>query len=987
MSLGPTHHGYFYQDLLSAVALVDLLLDVAETITIDTKGFTTDRFDDVNIRYADRSRLRLQIKHTTTDRQLSKETFSQDRRGLKLDKVFDSLLVDLASSPATTYRIVVRDQEPDKDLAVVLSPIDPADRPSDPLPGITTSKYRFDPTALRTNRPWSKLVEGLSDEDLRHACSHLVVDTGAPESTISFSDPGPAERALLRRVREELGAGRTPNTDVTPEFVAHELVQAATSARVVETGLLRRDLIEPRLGLRVDFGAVNAGHPIETSVAVARVGAIAAVRRHVDLTAPGGGHLVITGEPGVGKSWLCEELTDSYQHDDWIVARHHCWLGQGDNHLHERVLNEVVVGSLLAQLEKAVPGVTKTLRPKFEASIDALGAALLNCRDAEPGKSVLLVVDGLDHVDRVAGRSTNQHKDPSRVLVETLATLALPAGVCLLIASQPGTHLDPIASTCDSFPVPPMSHNEIEALAAKHGLLERPLTGGSVAESDQDTIVTLIHERSSGNALYATYLCRLALGASPLDQNTAPLTVNELIYRLEQVPNTATTVEAYYDYLCSAMTPDQQFAIETLALCDFSLTPAELAEVLGSPTKSYVLPALKTLAPILNTQPGLGGLRLHHESFSRHLRRSIDNETADSIRRSMVSWLERRGFLVDSRAFRHLPGLLASLDEYDKLKELLGPSFVADGIRYFHSPGALQSALCVVSREAEARLDWPTLTTCIEVRKAIDTYENDALTDTLIDYADIIVGILGADVVAERLVYNGRPTFPSRWGLLICESADRAGAATPWKEYIESWETEKKADRTSYSSDQNGALQLALQRGALRLRTQRQDVDSSLIPQVAKHLEHEHDASLTDLVSTFTAVLPAEYMPQIAAAMTDPTNSAISYLALADLSEGGTIGLPDPRNLARRAWELDPTLDANGYLFHGIDAQDIVAGLEVSDLAVELSAATDALLENRTADLAAVHRWHTFLTLARAIDPALVRMVSGKLSGVGFYRA
>ena len=84
MSLGPTHHGYFYQDLVTAVALVDLLLGTAETITVDTKGFESDRFDDVNITYSDKTRVRLQIKHTTTDRQLSKETFSQDGRNLKL---------------------------------------------------------------------------------------------------------------------------------------------------------------------------------------------------------------------------------------------------------------------------------------------------------------------------------------------------------------------------------------------------------------------------------------------------------------------------------------------------------------------------------------------------------------------------------------------------------------------------------------------------------------------------------------------------------------------------------------------------------------------------------------------------------------------------------------------------------------------------------------------------------------------------------------
>lgn len=987
MSLGPTHHGYFYQDLITAVALVDLLLGTADTITVDTKGFETDRFDDVDIAYLDKTRVRLQIKHTTTDRRLSKATFSQDGRSLKLNKVLDSLLKDLAPSPATMYRIVVRDQEPDDLLGVVLRPVDPSDRPADPLPGITTAKYRFDPAALRTNRPWAGLVKHLSEDDLRLACSRLIVDTSAPSSTINFADPGPAERALLRRVREDLGAGRTPNTDVTPEFAAYALVQAATSARVVETGLVRRDFIEPRLGLRVDFGAVVAGHPIEVDVAVTRVDAAKAISEHIDIAALAGGRIVVVGEPGVGKSWLCEELADRYHDSGWIVARHHCWLGPSDDHLQERVLADVVIGSLLDQLGRAVPRATEDLRPKFAASIDALGSALARCRETEPDRPVLLVVDGLDHVDRVAGRSTNQSKDPSRRLVETLATLPTPAGVCLLIASQPGAHLEPATPPFGTIQMPPMSRDEIRDLAARHSLLESPDGTGPVDTVHENAIVALIQERSSGNPLYATYLCRLALGVSPLDGEGAPLTVNDLIHRIEQVPDAATTVEEYYDYLCSAMTPDQRFATDTLALCDFALTPDELAEVLGSPAKAIVLPALQTLAPILNTQRGLGGLRLHHESFSRHILRNIDVETATSIRRSIARWLEDLGFLDDNRAFRHLPEILANLGEYGRLKALVGPRFVADGIRRFHSPEALQRAIAVISREAEARLDWPALITCAEIRRAVDTYENDALAGTVTEYADVIVSILGAEVVARRLVYNGRPTFPPRWGLRICDAADRAGAAAPWRAYVEGWETQRRIEGSNYSSDRDGSLQLALQRGALRLRAQRQEVDPSLIPAIAEHLEGEHEAAFADLVETFTAGLPPGYMPQVAAAMTVPTIAAAAFLALADLAADGTVGLPDAHALARSAWELDPTLDTIGYLAHGVDALAVLDGLGIPDLEAELIAATDVILRERAVNKETVGGWCALLALAHAIDPTIVLRIGGRLSGVGFYRA
>ena len=774
---------------------------------------------------------------------------------------------------------------------------------------------------------------------------------------------------------------------MTPESAAHALVLSATSARVKETGIVLREAIEPRLGLRVDFGAVTEGHPIEIEVAVDREGAATEVGDQINGTAPAGGRIVVVGEPGAGKSWLSEQLANTYRDDDWVVARHHCWLGSDDANRQQRVLAEVVIGSLLEQLGRAVPEATTGLRPKYATSTEALGQALENCREAHPDRNVLLIVDGLDHVDRVIGRSTVQDKDPSRLLIEELAAVPLPTGVSMVIASQPGAHLESATPVSEPIQMPRMSWDEVKTLTAKHGLLESPDGSGPVETADKNTIVTLVHDRSSGNALYATYLCRLALGASPLDDQKPPVTVNELIHRLEQVPDTANTIEEYYDYLLDAMTADQRFAAETLALCDFALTPDELAEVLGAPTKAYVIPALKALAPILNTQPGLGGLRLHHESFARQILRTINDETATSIRQSLARWLEGRGFLTDSRAFRHLPDLLAALGEYDQLKALVGPDFVAHGIREFHSPAALHRVLAVVSREAEARLDWPTLVTCLELRKAIDTYENEALEGTFIEYADVIVNIVGANQVAERLLYDGRATFPPRWGLRINDAVDRAGAAAPWKAYLDAWETQRKIERTRYSSDDDGTLQAAIQRGALRLRAQRGGIDPSVIPAIAKHLEGELQAPLGDLVETFAAGLPATYMPDIADAMTDPTKAAETYLTLADLSANGTVGLPEPADLARKAWDLDPKLDMVGFLFHGIPPEDVVAGLGITDLEADLNVATDLVVKESYTDEPVVGHWLSLVTLARAVDPALVLKIVGKLSGVGFYRA
>lgn len=984
MNLRATHYGYAYQDLITGIALVDLMLGTAVNVNVDTKGFGDDRFDDLKIAYRAGQRIRIQIKHTTQDRELVKATFSADGRNLKLNKLFDSLLDDLAGGPEATYRVIVRDGDPDEDLAKVLKPVEAVDDPGDPLPGVITRRFRFEPQALRHNTPWKNLIEHLTDEQVRVACQHLTIDAGAPASTLDFTGPGPAERILLRRVTEELGAGRTPNSHVTPEHVALDLTHAATSARARD-GNVARENVAPRVGLITDFGAVAEGHPIESAVAVPRISAVAMLQNKVDTVAPAGGRVVITGEPGVGKSWLCEQLADHYRDAGWIVARHHCWLGATDIDRDERVLTDVVIGSLLRQLEQAVPEATVDLRPRFAATTEALAAALQACRDTHPQRNVLLIVDGLDHVDRVLGRRTNQPIDPSRMLVDQLAAIDLSPGVCMLIASQPGQHLQNAAAASGPMQMPRMAWDEVRTLAQNYRLLDGQSGDDPVDADDERRIVDLLYHRSSGNALYATYLCRYATRVSPLDaSDTTPVAANDIVRRLTLVPDTATDIEAYYTHLLSAMTPDQRYAIGTLALCDFALSADELGQVLPQ-AKPLLTPALRTLAPVLTSQPGLGGLRIHHESFSRHILGDMDEQSVALIRESTAAWLAARGFFSDARAFRHLPELLAQLDRYDELRELLQPGFVAESICAFHPPEALVRVVRVIARESAARLDWPTLIACVESRKSIDTYEAESLSNSIVEYADVVVAILGADAVAERLIYEGRATFPPRWGLRICRAVDLAGAAAPWNAYIEARNREAEREHITYSSDSDGALQLALQLGSLRLRSQRRDIPPDLAQQVAEHLEQDHQASLNDLTHVFTAGLPAGTMPDVVAAMTDPIKAAQVYLTLADLVAAGTPGLPDEIHLAREAWTRAPALDITGYLIHGIPANDILTGLGTTDLEADLQTVTDAVLARADHDL--VQRWLGLLTLAHAVDRTMSLKLASRLTGIGFYRA
>lgn len=517
MNLRPGHHGYAYQDIITGNAFVDLLLGTAVSIKVDLKDFNGDRFDDISITYADGRRVRLQIKHTTIDRELSRSTFTADGRHLRLDLLIRSLLTDLGANPDTTYRVVVRDGQPDANLARVLIAVDSADDPGDPLPGVTTRRYKFDPDQLERLNPWKSLLSGLTKHEIRRACDCLIIDTDAPAATLSFGEPGRADAALIQRAAAELGAGRPPNVNRSPEEVALTLLHAATKARATN-GNVTRAAIAAEVRLTTDFGAVRDGHPVEPVLAVARAGATASLKIDIDSAAPPGGRVVLVGEPGAGKSWLSQQVAEAYRASGWIVSRHHCWLGETDTDRSQRVLVDVVIGSLLNQLELQAPDAVAGIRPRFAATAETLAKALRDCRTKHPDKQILLIVDGLDHIDRVRGRNIGGGvADPARAVVDQLASIDLPEGTCLLFASQPGTHLDdanPSAGT--TLQVPRMSTAELASLAERHRVLRDPETGTPINETDKQSIVDLLDARSNGNALYATYLCRHATGASPL---------------------------------------------------------------------------------------------------------------------------------------------------------------------------------------------------------------------------------------------------------------------------------------------------------------------------------------------------------------------------------------------------------------------------------------------------------------------------------------
>ncbi|MFF5546264.1 AAA family ATPase [Streptomyces olivaceoviridis] len=455
--LTAAHRGYEYQDLLEACRVVDLLLGGIVAVHVDEKLVPDDRFDDLTVIGADGCRERTQFKHSDNDdHPLAYDTFTSDGRGLRLDRLVAAAVAD-RDGPGTSahtirLRIVMRDAPPDDAvLRAVMVPARASDAPF--LAGMNTTLLRFDAEALwrgvelpaqgrrKAGNVFGFLAEGdtaISKEDLEWFCEHLVVELAAPPMTMDLQRPGPAEQLLLQRVRGELGAGIHPNEGRSPADVAEALIRTVRAARQRGIKVTSQELLR-RAQMRQDFGAVLRAHPVDRTLEVARPGAVGALVEAAGTAAVDGDVLLVTGPPGQGKSWACQQLVEQLTRDGWLVAEHYCYLGDADGDQLTRVMTESIFGSLLGRLAEADPTLVHDQRPRFAADEEALANAVATALRKDPARRVALVVDGLDHVTRVHGGRTRR-ADPSLALAEVLSSLPLPVGSVLIVLSQPGTH-------------------------------------------------------------------------------------------------------------------------------------------------------------------------------------------------------------------------------------------------------------------------------------------------------------------------------------------------------------------------------------------------------------------------------------------------------------------------------------------------------------------------------------------------------------------
>lgn len=964
--MAPAHRGYQYQDLVSALALVDVLVEQTTPPTIDRKLFEGDLFDDLTLTTSDGERHRMQIKHTSgAPRPLQLRNFTTTARHTRIDHLVLSLLRDRDDFPEhrdqTTYRLVFTDLAPTDSLLRVLLPEMRVE-----LTGgiqLPTSPRSFDAKALLALRGGDldtggfasalSALQDLPEGDLEWACSRLVVETAAPSFTGDLSRPGPAEDLLLSRARDRIGAGTFPNQTRAPSDFAAGLILAAQSARTGK-GEVDRASLSRRIQLRTDYGAVAVGSPVNQELQVDRRTFVDSLLGRVEHAASIGSPILITGPPGQGKSWVSDQLLTALGQKQWLVAAHYCYLGEADHERDDRVLLDSILGSLIGRLADADPLIVSENFPRFAADRLGLERALQMAAQRYPA-GVALVIDGLDHISRVLRDSLAT--DASRVVCEALATLRIPKGVTLVVTSQPGDHLAPLGNI-DRVALPGMTSMELAELTQR-------LLGETEVLRDSK-FQEAIERRSSGNALYATYLCREALRR---DLSFFPSGADAVL----ALPDFDGTLGNYYEYLYNSVESEAWIVAEWLAVAPFALTRAELKQ-LGHGHR--VDRALTVLGPVVRDSVG-SGIRFYHESFARFARErlSANAPAVAELLDGLSDWLRERGLFDDQRAFRWLLPILAERGRHTEVVDLVEDQFVERALMEAFSPRLILSNIARATASASTSGNWPAAARLVQIANSAHMFAFERL-ELLVEFTDVQCAFLHPQRMADRLLDDEHLTMTGREGLLRCAAVDALGAVAPWTEYIDAYNTERGDDNVYRGGDDQRQVALALLRGRLRLAAAERSPNNFDWEQLAL-LTDAIDAEAQQIFDVVDEVLGAQFIIRLA------RHSAQGAELLVILAEGDpTYQDAALAKLIDSGWESGWT---QRVLSLGLDPRRLHATPE--DLRAALLDATRSVVKGPSSSREGqLDEWLDLCAVAARIDALGLATAEALTQGAGWYR-
>lgn len=183
-----------------------------------------------------------------------------------------------------------------------------------------------------------------------------------PKASLDLKNPGGIENVIIRQV-EKLGVGIYPNDGLNAEDVIYKLATEVKHSRAMGNRLYTNTLMG-RLGFIMDYGKFDQRFPVDSAHKVILDDEI----ERLHGTIRDSKRVIITGNPGSGKSWLVDEYIDKLENDDCKVIHYNCFQSLQDTNSLERIRVTSLYGNLVSQIVEQCPELVEHKNTTFGAN-------------------------------------------------------------------------------------------------------------------------------------------------------------------------------------------------------------------------------------------------------------------------------------------------------------------------------------------------------------------------------------------------------------------------------------------------------------------------------------------------------------------------------------------------------------------------------------------------------------------------------------------
>lgn len=760
----PIHEGYEYQDYFTVSIILQLMVQQIDAeLIIDRKDFSGDKFDDLKLKMPN-GNTEFQIKYSDEEKshKLTKDDLANGNgHDTALCDLFASWKMRKESENDTQIKLCLAWNRPTDDdpITEFLKPVQEQSLP------FSVVAYSFDgdvfwPAEKLPPKGWRKfntaIKSGLIDREAFLAfCNELTIILEMPKASLDLKNPGALENVIIRQT-EKLGVGIYPNDSLNVEDIIYKLASEVKHSRAIGNRLYTNILVG-RLGLIKDYGKFDQRFPVDSAHQIILGNEIEKLHR-VILDSK---RVIISGNPGSGKSWLVDEYIDKLTREDSKVIHYNCFHSLQDTNSLDRIRVTSLYGNLVSQIVEQCPELVVHKNTIYGANKAELENLLSFIKE-----EFYLVVDGLDHIAREYELNKDLISHSEIEIISELLEIDFPDNCYVIISSQPIDEIEKFKSKNYSvFEIEPWGIEQVKSLMKTF-----QISDDIIEDDDISSISAYLLKKSQGNALYLSYILRQLRN---LDVN------RELI---DEIPDYDISLSKYYSYLYTKV--HNNHTVNALCGADFYLGLNDLMEITGD--GKYVEQDISVLHPLLIENTLSGGFSIYHESFRRFVLASLKDKKVDLERNVygiLADWLQKKPFFEFDKSFYYLTELLYKIKRDVENIELIEKEFVLKSVSEGYSRKRIRMNLNCIIRSAGRIRNLVALATAGELLAMLD--DMNEFDSTGEEYFQAICDIKGASKLNQLMQIDGKPTFDMNTGRIACYISSKAGITPWWELYLD----------------------------------------------------------------------------------------------------------------------------------------------------------------------------------------------------------